>query len=152
MAPGPRFLKRGLNLWHLPASCRSRKVLRGLRLPLIQPPRNKGARQRPRVWELITWNNWKCCLSKGYKISCPFLWSSPGFFQGKNTHTQGMIFKWCLVLRSLLELYTPALLPRLKPGPCATKKICVNAGRYVQNRFFKGTTQKSFFIRLKKYI
>lgn len=89
----------------------------------------------------MTRNNSKFCLTKDYRISCPFLGSYPEFFQGNSTDSQGLIFKLCLVLLSLLQCYTPALLPCGKPGPHTRRKVYENTNQYI-HIFLKDITQK----------
>lgn len=79
----------------------------------------------------------KFCLTKGYRISCPFLGSYPGFFQGKTTDHRGLNFKLCLVLCSLLQCYTPALLPCGEPGPHARGKVYANTNQSAQAYFLR---------------
>lgn len=84
----------------------------------------------------------KFCLTKGYRISCPFLGSYPEFFQGKNTDPQGLLFKLCLVLGSLLQCYTPVLLLCGELGPHATRKVYANTNQYVQAHFLKTSLKR----------
>lgn len=78
----------------------------------------------------MTWNSWKLCLSKGYKISPPLVKATelvlpseryPELFWGENADTQGTILKCCLLFH--LECHTSGWLACLKPVPHATERI-----------------------------
>lgn len=74
------------------------------------------------------------------------------FFQGKSTDPQGLNFKLCLVLCSLLQCYTAALLPWGEPGAHATGKVYANTNQSAQAYFLKTSLKREFYLPWKLYL